>query len=295
MTGNIDYADIFTPVPQQTDEERKADWVERRKAEREETYALIDQTAMLISSDPELLQKYLNAQSQFDRYSTANALLVAAQHPGATRLGDFNRWKEDGVFVKRNEKGIAILEPGKEYDRDDGSTGVSYNVKRVFNISQTNSKAQKADPKPEINAVLKALVQASPVSIRVVDVPAGNRIASYLPEENAIEVAKGQDAADLVRCLSQEIAYASLVAWSNVPAIDPDPMSYCASYMVCKKLGVDTKGYVFHDICRSFDGLDAKGVRDALDGVRTVGTDIIGRVGHSLDRTKNAAVREAVR
>ena len=40
------------------------------------------------------------------------------------------------MYVKRGQDAITILEPGKEYRKDDGSTGVSYNVKKVFDISQ---------------------------------------------------------------------------------------------------------------------------------------------------------------
>ena len=39
--------------------------------------------------------------------------------------------------MKKNQKGIVILEPGDEYTREDGSIGVSYNPKKVFDITQT--------------------------------------------------------------------------------------------------------------------------------------------------------------
>lgn len=293
--ADVNYEDIFTSAPQQTEEERKAAWVERRKEERAEAYSLIDETAISVASESDMMLKYLNVQSQFDRYSTANALLITAQRPSATRLEDFNRWKENGAFIKRNEKGIVILEPGSEYLREDGSVGVHYNVKRVFDIAQTNAKLNPRAPKPALSAVLKALVQASPIPIRVVDTPVDNQIASYLPEENAIAVARNQEAASLVQCISQEIAYAALAASDPPMPVDPDVLSYCASYMVCKKFGVDTQSYSFTAVCRSFDGLDEKSVRNALNGMRTAGTEMIGRMKYALDRTQNTAPREAAR
>lgn len=295
MTANIDYADVFTPAPQMTEEERKAAWVERRKSEREDTYSLIDNTALRASSDPAMLQTYLNVQSKFDRHSTSNALLIAAQRPTATRFADFERWKDEGVFVKVREKSFVILEPGKEYTRDDGSTGVSYNVKHVFDITQTNAKPQRTESRPDLNACLKALVQASPVQIFVVEEPIDARPVTYVPENNAIAVAKGQEATDIIRGLSQEVAYAALVTRETEPALDPDVASYCASYMVCSKFGVETKGYNFADVVRSFDAMDAKGVREALETVRSAGTDIIGRMLQTLERAKSAAAREASR
>lgn len=293
--ADVNYEDVFTNAPQQTEEERKAAWAERRKEERAKAYSLIDETAMSVAGDPDMMMKYLNVQSQFDRYSTANALLITAQRPSATRLEDFNRWKANGAFIKRNEKGIVILEPGSEYSREDGSVGIHYNVKRVFDIAQTNAKLNPSTPKPGLGAVLKALVQASPVPIRVVDTPVDSQIASYLPEENAIAVAKNQEAVSLVQCISQEIAYAALVTSGHPLPVDPDVLSYCASYMVCRKFGVSTQDYSFAAVCRGLDGLDGKNVRNALNEMRTAGTDIIGRMKYALDRAQNTAPREAVR
>lgn len=59
-----------------------------------------------------------------------NALLILAQMPEATQLKDFDGWKDAGASIKRQQKGISILEPGEEYTREDGTIGTSYNVKR---------------------------------------------------------------------------------------------------------------------------------------------------------------------
>ena len=69
-------------------------------------------------------------------------LLILAQKPDATQLKDFDGWKDAGASIKRQQKGISILEPGEEYEREDGSIGTSYNVKRVFDISQTTARAK---------------------------------------------------------------------------------------------------------------------------------------------------------
>ena len=62
---------------------------------------------------------------RFDRYTANNALLILAQRPDAERLGDYGYWREQGVFVKRAERQnpVLIMEPGKEYEREDGSIG----------------------------------------------------------------------------------------------------------------------------------------------------------------------------
>ena len=59
------------------------------------------------------------------------------QYPQATQLKDFDDWGKDNVKITKGAKSISILEP-VEYTRADGSPGISYNVKKVFDVTQTN-------------------------------------------------------------------------------------------------------------------------------------------------------------
>jgi hypothetical protein len=54
-------------------------------------------------------------------YSLGNILEIARQHPGATRVAGFYRWKDLGRNVKKGEKGIRILAPivGIKHKKDD--------------------------------------------------------------------------------------------------------------------------------------------------------------------------------
>ena len=52
-------------------------------------------------------------------------------------------WQEDGVKVSKGAKSLSILEP-VEYAKKDGSTGIAYNVKKVFDVSQTNGRRPAA-------------------------------------------------------------------------------------------------------------------------------------------------------
>ena len=61
--------------------------------------------------------------------------------------------------------------------------------------------------------LLKALIYKSPAAIHVVEqLPDGRRGALYQPEQNSIFVENGMDAADIFRCVSQELAKAQLMA-----------------------------------------------------------------------------------
>ena len=58
-------------------------------------------------------------------------------------LKDFDDWGKDNVKITKGAKSISILEP-VEYTRADGSPGISYNVKKVFDVTQTNGRKAPA-------------------------------------------------------------------------------------------------------------------------------------------------------
>ena len=119
--------------PQLTKEEYAA----KKKAERDDLYALADEMAHEIMQDGDAFRGFLDVQARFDRYSPTNALLIYAQNDKATRLRDFDGWKKQGVYVRRHETGISILEAGDSYVTEDGRTGYYYHVKKVFDIAMT--------------------------------------------------------------------------------------------------------------------------------------------------------------
>ena len=188
------FDDLFTAPS--TPEEDKPAWIAHKQQEREAVYAQIDEAISTMASDGPRFQTYLDVQARFDRYSVANAVLIASQMPEATRLGDFDAWKASGAYVKRGAIGLSILEPGKEYRREDGSVGVSYNVKKVFDISQTNAQRPAQKTHPEDRQLLRALLNDPPCKIEVTaEVPDGRKVA-YIPDEKngAILVRQGLDA-----------------------------------------------------------------------------------------------------
>lgn len=86
-------------------------WAEKKQAERKAVYDLADTTAEAVSMDGGKYRDYLDVQARFDRYSATNALLILAQMPQATQLKDFDGWRDAGASIKKQQKGISILEP----------------------------------------------------------------------------------------------------------------------------------------------------------------------------------------
>ena len=183
MTNN------FTPAKagQQSKRLSKEEYAEKMKAEKEAVYQMADDTAKTIVSDPEKFKAFLDTQSRLDRYSAVNALLIFKQLPEASQLKNFDDWSKDNVKIQKGAKSISILEP-VEYAKKDGTTGISYNVKKVFDVSQTNGKRP---PAPTVNRDPKALItvmlDSSPVEVEATnELPYPNMAAFYNNEEQTL-------------------------------------------------------------------------------------------------------------
>ena len=265
----------------------KAAWGERKQAERQAVYELADQTAMTVAGSPEMFRAYLDTQSRFHRYTATNALLILAQMPSATRVKDFDGWKESGVSIKKHQKSFSILEPGNEYDREDGTRGTSYNVKKVFDISQTTARADKPRPAPDQRTILQALIHQPPVPITAVDTLPDNLGALYNPEAQAIHVRRNMTAPDIFRSVSMELAHAELgVSDQNYSRGGAGMTAYCVSYLLCRQYGIDASGYDFSRIPDSFRDATPHSVRAELTKIRDTAEDISRRMSRFLDQNK---------
>lgn len=248
MSNNFD--DIFEPAPQAEDFDKEA-WAAKKKAERDEVYALADATAEEVCADGGKFREYLDVQANFRHYSATNALLILAAKPDARRLGDKDFWRDQGVYIKRQEFGhpIKIVESNGEYTRDDGSIGVSYNIKHVYDISQTTSRMRAQPPvSHDARALLGALIYKKPVPIQSVDELPDGLGALYDHEQEAIFVCRGMEANDLFCEVSKALAQAELAQTGE--EYDPQTASFkahCVSYILGKEFGVDVSDYSFEN------------------------------------------------
>lgn len=265
------FDDLFTTPS--TPQEDKAAWAARKQQEREALYAQIDEAVSTMASDGPRFQTYLDVQARFDRYSVANAVLIASQMPEATRLGDFDAWKASGAYVKRGAVGLSILEPGKEYRREDGSVGVSYNVKKVFDISQTNTQRPVPKTLPDDRSLLKALIHEPPCKVEVRDeVPDGRNVV-YLPEEKTILVRQGLDAHTIFRGLAQELARVHLEKGGK-DCTSSDFVVYSVAYLLCQRNGVPVDSFSFQRMPAAYKEMDPQDLRKELGIIREVAGDV---------------------
>lgn len=258
----------------------KEDWLIQKEQNRTEAYEILQAVTDELNN-PERLMQYLDVQSRFDRYSVSNALLITHQKPEATRLADSKTWQKEKVYINKGEKGILILEPGKEYARKDGSKAFSYNAKKVFDISQTNAKPKSYDNKQyNERALVKALVQNSPVNVEISNELPETIDAIYQPESKMIFVRQGMNGDDIFRNLSREIAYAKLDK-GDFDREKLSPSAQSVAYIVCKRMGIEPEK--IKSLPDSFAECDVKDKRKELSKIRDCANNLSGAIEKQLE------------
>ena len=290
------YDDLLNnaPAEPQSGQLSREEYAEKKRAEREEVFDLSDSTALEVAGDGGKFRQYLDVQSRFDRYSAVNTLLILAQKPEATRIGDFDYWKGMGGFVRPRQTSISILEP-HEYVKEDGSPGIGYNIKKVFDISQVDTRKVRTNPPPSFTdrQLLGALISKAPVKIMGVDELPDNRGAMTNPDGDIL-VRKGMEFSDTFRAVAYEMACAEL---ATDPELFPEIefCAYSATYLLCKKYGVETQTFNFDKVGDVFDGMDAQAIKGELAQMRDAAENISGRMAKQLDAVSKTARNQEAR
>ena len=106
------------------------------------------------------LVNYLKAISRFPNYSLANTILINLQKPDASHVCGYRTWQKMGRYVKKGERGIAIMAPimrRKKHCEDDETpdtdeeTVITFKTVYLFDLSQTDGKPLPAFAKVQGN------------------------------------------------------------------------------------------------------------------------------------------------
>ena len=272
----------------------KAEWAAQKQAERKEAYALIDATCSEMAAGGDSFRQYLDVQGRFDRYSVNNAILVSAQKPDATQLKDKAAWKANRVYVDKDAQKITILEPSKEYTRDDGTKAVSYNAKAVYDISETSAKNRQEAPEPKsMRELVSAMIDASPVPFQPVD--SLELPAFYDSEQQTIFVRTDLNEEQLFVSMSKEVAAAVFDFKHNESRGDSEFKAYCVAYMVSSRYGVDTRGFRFDNLPKEYAEMETQDFKGELGSMRDVLGEIQTEMYKSLEKNKPARNKEQAR
>ena len=272
----------------------KEEWAAQKQEQRKAAYELIDNTCSEMMANGDSFRQYLDVQGHFDRYSVNNAILVSAQMPEATQLKDYGSWKQNRVYVDKDAQKVTILEPGKEYQRDDGSKAVGYNAKVVYDVSQTSAKdRQQPQEQKTMRELVSAMIDASPVSFVPVDdleLP-----AFYDSSQQTIFIKTGLSEEQLFVSMAKEVSAAVFDCKHKESRDDSDFKSFCVAYMVSSRYGVDTKGFHFDKLPKEFEGMETQAFKGELGSMRDVLGEIQSDMYKSLEKNKPPKSKEQER
>ena len=263
----------------------KAEWAAAKMAQRQEAYELIDNTCSEMMTSGDSFRQYLDVQGRLDRYSVNNAVLVSAQMPEATQLKDYNSWKQSRVYVDKDAQKITLLDPGRDYTRDDGSKAVGYNAKVVYDISETSAKdrAQAQEPKT-MRELVSAMIDASPVPfVPVADL---EMPAYYDSGQQTIFIKTDLSEEQLFVSMAKEVSAAVFDFKHNESRDASDFKAFCVAYMVSTRYGVDTRGFSFDRLPKEFSEMDTQAFKGELGAMRDVLGEIQSDMFKSLEKNK---------
>jgi antirestriction protein ArdC len=205
---------------------------------------------------------WLNFARRFRHYSLGNQLLVQAQCPNATFVAGFRTWQSFGRFVKKGERGIAILAPMVRRAKDDEMPNVSdgkvlmgFRVAYVFDIHQTEGEEVPVVPNPDTYVPDEALLEQLILAARRADIrvetvseaPAGV-LGWWSGVDQTITLVDNQDLASKTCTLLHELAHAF-----DAACLDPredraerELVAESAAYLVGTEMGIEMREQSAH-------------------------------------------------
>jgi len=229
----------------------------------------------------------LKAMGRFHNYSLGNAILIGFQKPDATHVAGFRTWQKLGRYVKRNEKGIAIMAPivyrrkarPDDGDKDtDDETISTFKTAYVFDISQTDGK-----PLPEFARVngdpgiyiekLREYITSRGILLEYSDAIGS---AEGISAGGLIRLKKGLTAAEELSVLAHEAAHERLHRDKETTPKDKkvrETEAEAVAFVVCHGIGLDT-GSACSDYIQLYNG-DKETLLESLERIQRTAAEIL--------------------
>lgn len=261
----------------------KNNWKEQNK-KRNDAYRKMDEMSFKITKDGDMFKQYLNILNRFEKYSVGNCLLILETEPNAIQIKEKKDWIDKGYDTIENAKSMTILEPNKV----DGK--VYYNPKDEYDISQTNAPIPKGKTytNKEMLLAIFSICDKENITREVVDIlPSGNKGAEYIESENKLYMCRGLNPEYLIKTVIQEIARIEMKNFENSEM--KEFKTYCISYMLCKKYGLDISKFDFSNLPKDLiNKTKGKEIREELDDIRTNFIEINSKVAEYFEKEEKS-------
>lgn len=187
--------------------------------------------------------EYLKSASRFHSYSLGNILLILWQKPSATRVAGYRAWQKMNRYVRKGEKGIAILAPCLYRDKEDATkTRIFFKTVWVFDISQT-----EGEPLPDINwrttkqnaelqLALTAFVESNGWHVTYMD-NLGGAEGSCQYTSKTINLLKNTGTSTLIHEISHMLLHEGRKEMSRE---EKETEAESVSFVVCTHFGLET-------------------------------------------------------
>lgn len=276
----------------------------REEALKKSDAALQELAAALRQGKSETLLNYLDMVSQFHQYSFGNCMLIYLQMPTATMVAGFHRWKELHRWVKKGEKGIAILAPMVGKRKKSDSTDVSpattdespteqkfvfgFRTVFVFDVSQTEGKElpefAKLNGDPgELQSRLETVIAEHGINFSYVDSLGG---ANGVSMDGRIEVVASLPPAQKFSTTVHELAHELLHRGDRREQTDKtvrETEAEAVAYAVCRWAGIDCSTRAA-DYIQLYAG-DEKLLLQSLELIRDVAAKAIDALSKGANET----------
>ena len=258
----------------------KEEYVEFKRQEKQDLYDLIDSTALEIANDGNKFKQFLDIQGNFEQYSVGNCLALVGQMPEATIVRDYESWRSLGGYPRKEHVDLKILEPGDSYMREDGSVGVSWNVKYVIDISQVNIKNRPKKMRYNEKLLLRTFLNCSRSKVEMVsELPITDKSAYYNSDENVLYVKRGSNIPEIFYDVTEALSEQEM---GKVSSID-NFYNKCVSYMLCRKYGIDVSKIDITNIPGELKLMDAREIREHLQPIHNAMENLTVRANKCIE------------
>ena len=258
----------------------KEEYVEFKRQEKQDLYDLIDSTALEIANDGNKFKQFLDIQGNFEQYSVGNCLALVGQMPEATIVRDYESWRSLGGYPRKEHVDLKILEPGDSYMREDGSVGVSWNVKYVIDISQVNIKNRPKKMRYNEKLLLRTFLNCSRAKVEMVsELPITDKSAYYNSDENVLYVKRGSNIPEIFYDVTEALSEQEM---GKVSSID-NFYNKCVSYMLCRKYGIDVSKIDITNIPGELKLMDAREIREHLQPIHNAMENLTVRANKCIE------------
>jgi hypothetical protein len=246
------------------------------------TESLKELAALLEQGRSERLTSLLKTMARFHRYSLHNVCLIVSQRPTATRVAGFHTWRTMGRFVRKGEKGIAILAPilKRRHDateEDESRVIVGFRAAYVFDVEQTDGaplpEAAEACGDPgEHTAALKRAITEHGIALEYSDHLGG---ALGLSCGGRIQVLNGLPSASEFAVLAHEYAHELLHRSEDRPKsrdtreLEAEAVAFVVGQAVGLQVAEASRDYIH------LYGGDAEALAASLDRIQRTASSIL--------------------